>query len=169
MHIIGRHPGAVWKKTDFQIHTPRDTNWQGSSPLPGGRTDHEAARELWADDFVEQCVLKGLDAIAITDHHDIAFYPYVARAIERSAAAKGRLWLFPGVEVTCQDAVQCLILFDEGTKHDVTNRIFGLMPKVAAPDHELGRAPQADVCGKDIADFIGSVECPPFHRTCRLG
>lgn len=156
MHTIGRHPGAVWKKTDFQIHTPRDTNWQGSSPLPGGRTDHEAARELWADDFVEQCVLKGLDAIAITDHHDIALYPYVARAIERSADANGRIWLFPGVEVTCQDAVQCLILFDEGTKHDVTNRIFGLMPKVAAPDHELGRAPQADVCGKDIADFIGS-------------
>lgn len=157
MHTKGRHPGAVWKKTDFQIHTPRDFNWSGSGPLPGGTLESEAARDEWADEFVGRCLEKGIDAIAVTDHHDVALYPYVARAIERSTAARDKIWLFPGVEVTCQDAVQCLILFDEGTGHDVTLRIFGIMPRVATPDLNLGRAPQADVCGKDIADFIGSV------------
>lgn len=154
MHDKGKHPGAVWKKTDFQIHTPRDPQWQGSGPLPGGTEETEAARELWADEFVECCLHKDIDAIAITDHHDIAFYPYIERAIERSAAAKGLLWIFPGVEVTCQDAVQCLMLFDQGTAPDVIRRIFGLMPKVVEPNPNLGRAPQADVCGKDIRQFL---------------
>ncbi|MGR9408064.1 TrlF family AAA-like ATPase [Rhizobium leguminosarum] len=154
MYAKGRHPGAIWKKTDLQIHTPRDAQWAGSGPLPGGTEETETARERWADNFVEQCLQKGLEAIAIADHHDIAFYPYVERAIQRSSAAKGRLWLFPGVEVTCQDAVQCLMLFDQGIGADVTRRIFGLMPKVVEPSADLGRAPQADVCGKDIREFL---------------
>ena len=24
----GMHPGAVWKRADLQIHTPRDPQWQ---------------------------------------------------------------------------------------------------------------------------------------------
>ncbi|WP_376776652.1 TrlF family AAA-like ATPase [Rhizobium leguminosarum] len=154
MHAKGRHPGAVWKKTDFQVHTPRDSMWRGSGPLPGGLAEAEAARDEWADVFVEQCLQKEIDAVAITDHHDVVMYPYVERAILRSDKARGSLWLFPGVEITCQDAVQCLILFDEGTGHAVTKRIFGKMPKIAEPDADLGRAPQAEVCGVEIDEFV---------------
>jgi hypothetical protein len=118
--------------------------------------ENEAGRDLWADKFVQQCLLKSIDAIGITDHHDIVMYPYVERAISRSEAAKGKLWLFPGIEVTCQDAVQCLILFDVSTEPSVTKRIFGKMPRVAEPDANLGRAPQADVCGVGIDDFIAA-------------
>ena len=30
----GQHPGATWRKCDFQCHTPRDRHWVGVS-LPG--------------------------------------------------------------------------------------------------------------------------------------
>ncbi|MBS0473077.1 MAG: AAA family ATPase [Proteobacteria bacterium] len=152
----GRHPGAVWRKTDLQIHTPRDAGWSGSPALAGGDNAKEAARESWADHFVAECLKRELAAIAITDHHDIVLYPYIQRAIERSQAAREVLWLFPGMEITCDDSVQCLTLFDQGTPPDVLRRLFGLMPKVAEPSADLDRAPQAILCGKDIKDFLGA-------------
>ena len=153
----GRHPGAVWRKTDFQIHTPRDAGWTGSRSLPGGSEDSERAREAWADDFVAACIKRGIGAIAITDHHDIVMYPYVARAIERSPSAKSTLWLFPGMEVTCNDSVQCLILFDQGTDPVVAGRLFGKMPAIAVPDPNAPQAPQTQLCGRGVKEFIGDV------------
>ncbi|PBB29609.1 TrlF family AAA-like ATPase [Mesorhizobium sp. WSM3882] len=156
-HAKGHHPGAVWRKTDFQIHTPRDPGWTGGGGLPGGSEEKELAREAWADEFVAACLKRDIGAIAITDHHDIVMYPYVARAIERSPAAKSRLWLLPGMEVTCNDSVQCLILFDQDTPTGVIDRLFGMMPKVPAPDPLAARAPQASLCGKDIEDLLGAI------------
>ncbi|TPL88549.1 PHP domain-containing protein [Mesorhizobium sp. B2-3-12] len=153
----GHHPGAVWRKTDFQIHTPRDAGWTGGGGLPGGSEEKELAREAWADEFVAACLKRDIGAIAITDHHDIVMYPYVARAIERSHTAKPTLWLLPGMEVTCNDSVQCLILFDQGTPTGVIGRLFGMMPRVPAPDPHAAKAPQASLCGKDIEDLLGSI------------
>ncbi|MBZ9769983.1 AAA family ATPase [Mesorhizobium sp. CA6] len=153
----GRHPGAVWRKTDFQIHTPRDAGWSGSRSLAGGTEELEEARETWADDFVSACLQRGIGAIAITDHHDIVMYPYVARAIMRSPDARGKLWLFPGMEVTCNDSVQCLILFDQSTEYKVVERLFGKMPSIAAPDPQVEKAPQTQLCGRDLKDLIGDL------------
>lgn len=153
----GRHPGAVWRKTDLQIHTPRDAQWRGSPNLPGGEAELEAAREAWADELVAESLKRGLGAISITDHHDIVMYPYVARAISRLACERDSLWLFPGMEVTCDDAVQCLILFDQGTPPDVLRRLFGLMPRIQEPNAEDQHAPQTQLCGKDIKEFLGAV------------
>jgi len=152
----GRHPGAVWRKTDFQVHTPRDAGWTGSAPLPGGDATREVAREKWADDFVAECLKRDLFAVAITDHHDIIFFPYVERAIARSSEAKDKLWLFPGMEITCNDSVQCLMLFDQGTKPDVLRRLFGIFPKVTEPPANDAQAPQTVLIGKDIKEFLGA-------------
>lgn len=157
-HKKGRHPGAVWRKTDLQIHTPRDPNWSGSPSLPGGAAEAEAARDKWADTFVAECLKRGLGAIAITDHHDVVMYDYVRRAIDRSHAAKTSLWLFPGMEVTCDDSVQCLILFDQNTDQAILERLFGgHLLKIMRPDAQLECAPQAALCGKNIAEFLGSL------------
>ncbi len=155
--IKGRHPGAEWRKTDFQVHTPRDAGWSGSRSLPGGGDDDEKARDEWADEFVQACLKKGLGAIAITDHHDIVMYPYVERAIERSAAARDALWLFPGMEITCNDSVQCLILFDQGSEWNEVRRIFGKMPAIAEPDKDAAQAPQTKLCGRDVKALIGDL------------
>ena len=152
----GRHPGAVWRKTDFQAHTPRDAGWRGSPPLAGGDAAKEASRDKWADDFVAACLKRDLFAVAITDHHDIVFFPYVERAIARSADAKDKLWLFPGMEITCNDSVQCLMLFDQGTPPEVLRRLFGLFPNVTEPPANSEQAPQTVLTGKDIKEFLGA-------------
>lgn len=156
-HQKGHHPGATWRKTDLQIHTPRDAGWTGSRHLPGGTPESEVEREGWADTFVQVCVERGLNAIAITDHHDLVMIPYVERAIARSPIAKNLLWMFPGMEITCNDAVQCLILFDKGTGPEVMGRLFGKMPAIEAPNQVEPRAPQTQLCGRDVKDFIGDV------------
>lgn len=116
---------ASWKKCDFQVHSPRDPNWVGARPVGSGEVDPatgqpvlpaqiEAARAQWADEFVGQCADRGLQAVALTDHHEMIMIPYVMRAISsRMKADPGfSLWLFPGMELTCRGGVQCIILFD---------------------------------------------------------
>lgn len=154
---LGMHPGALWKKCDFQIHTPRDPQWKGGPDLPGGSAEAEAAREAWADLFVQECRSRHLTAIGVTDHHDFCLIPYIQAAIAR-AGCKDELWLFPGTEVTCSDAVQCLVLFDADSHSAVWHRLFGgHLQSIAAPDPDATHNPQASVCGKDIGQFIESV------------
>lgn len=152
----GMHPGAVWKRTDLQIHTPRDPQWQGSPNLAGGTAEMETTRAAWADRLVQHCLDQKFGAIALTDHHDACFVVYVTEAIER-AGAGNRLWLFPGMEVTCGDSVQCLVLFDTGTPPTTVARLYGGHLNVAEPDRSAARAPQAVPCGKDLKDFFASV------------
>lgn len=161
MFAKGMHPGAIWKRTDLQIHTPRDPQWQGSAHLIGGTPDAESARDNWADGFVAQCIANGLGAIAITDHHDACFVPYVAAAIDRLPAGTSHLWLFPGMEVTCRDAVQCLILFDQGTPFETLRRLFGGHLNIAEPGLDAATNPQAVECGQAIEDFFKNVARDP--------
>jgi chromosome segregation protein len=114
---------ASWRKCDFQLHTPRDPNWQGKRPVglgdetdsgPATQADVDAARETWATKFVDMCAKRDLRAIAITDHHEMVMIPYVQSAIAQRLSEEPNfdLWLFPGMELTCRNGVQCLILFD---------------------------------------------------------
>jgi hypothetical protein len=158
MYPKGLHPGATWRKCDFQIHTPRDPQWSGSPSLPGGAATDEQARDAWSDRFVNHCVGSGLMAIAITDHHDFCFVEYVRRAVARLPDPSKGPWVFPGVEVTCDDAVQCLVLFDANTQVDAWHRLFGgHLLTIQAPDADTATNPQARGCGKIIANFIQGI------------
>jgi chromosome segregation protein len=66
--------GAHFFRCDLQIHTPRDVNWDGS----GAVTDDE--RREYAKAFVAACRAKGIQAVAITDHHDVVFFKYIREA-----------------------------------------------------------------------------------------
>lgn len=157
-YLPGLHPGATWRRTDLQIHTPRDPQWSGSPHLPGGDEASEAAREAWADEFVQACLARGLTAIAITDHHDFCFVPYVRRAIARSPEAAAKIWLYPGAEVTCRDAVQCLVLFDSEAAEPLWDRLFGgHLQNVDKPDGGAAKNPQATECGRDVEAFLRGV------------
>ena len=122
---------AFWRKCDFQVHTPRDPNWTGARPVGLGEPiettgaaataqDVNAARELWAKEFVDQCVAKSLEAVALTDHHEMIMMPYVRKEIEerRKAGPEFDLWLFPGMELTARGGKQCLIIFDADLSED---------------------------------------------------
>jgi len=67
--------GAHFYKCDFQVHTPRDTGWTGGDAVSDGE------RKAYAEELILACRQKGLGAIAITDHHDFAFFSYVKRRL----------------------------------------------------------------------------------------
>jgi len=105
--------GAHFYKCDFQVHTPRDIRWQGA----GAVTDEE--RRAYAEEFVASCRTKGLSAVAITDHHDMAFFKFIRDAALAETSEDGqtlpveqRLVVFPGMELTLGIPCQALIIFD---------------------------------------------------------
>lgn len=94
--------GAHFYRCDLQVHTPRDREWKGADRV----TAEE--RRAYAESLVEACRDKGLQAIAITDHHDMAFAGIVRQAAQEEAGEGGkplprgkRLVVFPGMELTC--------------------------------------------------------------------
>lgn len=153
----GLHPGATWRKCDFQVHTPRDAGWVGSPHLPGGSPEHEDARLDWARQLVAECERRGITAIAITDHHDYAFVSYVQEAAEerRRREPAFDLWVFPGLEVTCDDDVQCLVLVDVGAG-DLLNRILSKhdLPRI---DTNAAMGPSVRPCGARLEEFIRTI------------
>lgn len=159
----GSHPGAQWRKCDFQIHTPRDKDW-GGLRSPSDLTDLDGARKEWAEHFVKECVARGLGAISVTDHHDTLFVPLIQDAIE-CLGLQDQLWFFPGVEVTCNDASQCLLLFDPKTQRAVLQRLFGgHLNSVVEPADHLVKIGPVTPCGRNIVEFIDEVHTDAVLR-----
>ena len=120
--------GAHFYKTDFQIHSPRDTLWVGD-----GRTIWQHRKPLsdgerlsFARGFITKCRELGIQAVGITDHHDICFIKYFqVAAQEENDGSEIPAWdsvliqpeeqkpiIFPGIEVTLEVPCQCIILLD---------------------------------------------------------
>jgi chromosome segregation protein len=124
--------GARFYRTDFQVHTPRDPQWNGARP----KTPDE--RREWAQKLVAACRAVGLDAVAITDHHDTVMYPYVREAAEGEVDAAGeavpaekRVVVFPGIELTLALPCQALVLFDA----DLPLESLALLPGALGSHH----------------------------------
>lgn len=103
--------GAHFVKTDLQVHSPRDPNWKLKCS-----TDVE--RDQFAREFIAACRDAGLGAVAITDHHDFCFVPYIRAAAEAEVGPDGkhvpaerRVVVFPGLELTLEVPCQALLLF----------------------------------------------------------
>ena len=120
--------GAHFSRCDFEVHTPRDTNWQGA------RAVADDDRERYAREFVSACRMKGLGAVAITDHHDFVLFPYIKDA---AAAEKGvdgeqladheRLVVFPGLELTLGVPCQAILILDAGFPIDRLNSVLEIL------------------------------------------
>ncbi len=111
--------GAIYRKCDFQAHTPRDDNFSGSEYI----TDEE--RKSYAKRFIAACRTKGVDAVAITDHHDLVFYNYIKQASNEETDKDGglvpehkRIIVFPGMELTLDVPCQALLIFDSNLEID---------------------------------------------------
>ncbi len=111
--------GAEFRKSDFQVHSPRDAGWDGPRPEDGlvnpSADQLMATREAYCKNFIKKCVSEGLRAVAITDHHE-GVYAYIAlqtkAKMEQEKGQQIDLWIFPGMELTCKDSCQALIIFD---------------------------------------------------------
>jgi len=111
--------GAHFYRCDLQVHTPRDANWHGRKPVTA--TD----RSKFAEDFIRACRSKGVGAVAITDHHDVAFFPYIRAAALAELLPSGesiptneRIVVFPAVELTLGVPCQALLILDADFPED---------------------------------------------------
>lgn len=112
--------GSHYFRCDFQVHSPRDINWNGPRPIS------EEERKTYADSFIKACREKGLHAVAITDHHDIAFFRFIKYASENELAESGipiqeneRIIVFPGMELTLGVPCQALLVLDSNFPQDL--------------------------------------------------
>lgn len=105
--------GTHFYRVDFQVHSPRDLEWVGPRPI-----EYEARMEH-ARDFVRTCRQKGIQAVAITDHHDICFVKYYQLAAQEDHGALTAITpqlqdpvIFPGIELTLKIPCQVIVLLD---------------------------------------------------------
>jgi type III restriction enzyme len=163
---------AFWRKCDFQIHTPRDPNWSGARPVGLGEViketganataqDVDAARAKWAAEFIEACVARGLEAVALTDHHEMIMVPYLQKALAERKKAGGDfdLWLFPGMELTASGGVQCLILFDADLSEEWKKQAQGKLGIIYADlDEKSAKGPKVTQITCNYADIGGLLD-----------
>lgn len=112
--------GAHFHRCDFQVHTPRDIQWSGAKCVA------PEERQAYAAKLVAACRERRLDAIAVTDHHDMLFAAYVQRAAAEETDTEGkplgereRLVVFPGMELTLGVPCQALLIFDSSFPEDL--------------------------------------------------
>lgn len=141
--------GAHFHKCDFQVHTPRDINWSGDRAI----TDEQ--RKAYSADFIQACRDKKLDAVAITDHHDFAFFRYIKDASVNELDTNGellaaveRITVFPGIELSLSvPPCQALLILDSDFPVEALHRILTKLSLVPAPDEEYRTANTERIAG----------------------
>ncbi|TIW04001.1 MAG: hypothetical protein E5V77_01880, partial [Mesorhizobium sp.] len=133
--------GAHYHRCDFQVHSPRDRQWTGADRVS------DADRITYATTLVEACREKGLSAIAITDHHDMTFVPFVKRAALAETDAGGvplppeqRLIVFPGIELTLAVPCQAILILDADFEENRFGAVLTALAINPAPDNEAKTA-----------------------------
>ena len=95
--------GLKYKKMDLHVHTPASHDFKN--------------KEITPEQIVEHCQSIGLDAIAITDHNTGEYIDKIKEA------AKGKVIIFPGVEISCvggQSGIHIIGIFDvDKTTRDI--------------------------------------------------
>lgn len=134
--------GAHFYRCDLQVHTPRDINWTGGDCIS------ENERCAYAAQLVQACRERGIQAIAITDHHDMAFVRYVRTAAGEETDQEGealppekRLVVFPGMELTLGVPCQALLIFDASLPDDLFSLAMTALTITPAPDGDAKTAP----------------------------
>lgn len=134
--------GAHFFRCDFQVHTPRDIRWTGSECI----SDED--RRGYAALLIEACRERGLQGLAITDHHDMLFAKYVRDAAAEETDAEGlpllkeqRIVVFPGMELTLGVPCQALIVFDAEFPDDLFSLAMTALAITPSPSSDSRTAP----------------------------
>lgn len=150
--------GAHFYKCDFQVHTPRDRGWTGDDAV----TSEE--RKLYAEELIHACREKELNSIAITDHHDFAFFPFVRKAAQDELDDNGqtipegmRVVVFHGIELTLTAPnCQALLILDADFPENLFPSVLAALSISPAPLEDskhatIQRIPQSVV--KDLTEL----------------
>lgn len=163
--------GAHFHKCDFQVHSPRDINWTGNRfgvnpDQIEGLTEEEKAdiirrRIAFSKEYLQIARDRGLNAIAITDHHDVAFVKVIRSVAESdnlehvlNGEPEKCITVFPGIELTLNNPIcQCLLIFDSKIpdQHlDTALAMFGIIP---SNEFERETAPTERISTEQISDL----------------
>lgn len=147
--------GAHFYKCDFQVHSPRDTQWNG------GEAVTDAERKTYAEEFIQACRTKGLDAVAITDHHDFAFFPYIKKAAQNEVDDFGspipddkKIIVYPGIELTLTAPnCQVLLLLDTNFPENLFQSVLATLAITPAPTTDAKHATVQRVPQNVVSDL----------------
>jgi chromosome segregation protein len=153
--------GAHFVKADLQVHTPRDPNWKLSCAT-------DESREQFANEFVAACREAGLGAVAITDHHDFGFVPWIRKAAQEERDDDGdllqfasQLVVFPGLELSLAVPCQALLIFSADFPDDRLSAVLEKLGIDPAPT-EAGKAKEPTQLGfesfKSLYDRLDETE-----------
>lgn len=120
--------GAKYYKCDFQIHTLRDLNWQGPFHCLNDR-------KAFAEALIADCRRKNIQAIAITDHHDLCLWRFIHNAADQELDSSGhpflpndRVIVFPGIELTLSNpCCQALLILDPDLEDRMISYVLGAL------------------------------------------
>ena len=133
--------GAHFHRCDFQVHTPRDRQWAGADRISAEE------RYAYATSLVDSCRERGIDAIAVTDHHDLTFVPYIKRAAADETDADGlaltlekRLVVYPGIELTLAVPCQAIMILDADFEENRFEAVLTALAITPAPEADAKTA-----------------------------
>ena len=156
MSFMPTDKGAHFHKSDFQVRSPRDLNWSGQEAV----TPDE--RKLYAEELIQACRAKGLTAIAITDHHDFAFFPYVRKAAQDELDGAGKpipdnekIVVFPGLELTLTSpACQALLILDANFPENLLASVLTALSITPAQPDAGKHAPVQRIPQNVVSDLV---------------
>ena len=129
--------GTHFYRCDFQVHSPRDLAWKGSS------YSEPDDRKTYAEAFIKACREKGLDAVAITDHHDFCFFKYFLNAAKNEKKEDGtnvpdaeKLIVFPGLELTLNIPCQAIVILDSDFPDTLLSQVLTVLAITPSSDLE---------------------------------
>ncbi|MCM4156901.1 TrlF family AAA-like ATPase [Gramella sp. AN32] len=141
--------GAHFYRCDFQVHSPRDIAYTGNkyglsseeieNITPEQKEKITLEREQFSKEYLQKIREAGLNAIAMTDHHDVVFVKQLRKVAEiQNQEFKSNsefdkvITVFPGIEMSLANPVsQCIIIFDSDfsdTNLDSVINFFGINP-----------------------------------------
>lgn len=122
--------GAHFYRCDFQVHSPRDRNWTGQkfgvnqedldNLTPEQKQQIVDDKIQFSKEYLDKIRNAGLNAVAITDHHDVISVKLIRKVAEDENQAfiatsqfEKVVKIFPGIELSLSNpASQCIIIFD---------------------------------------------------------
>jgi len=141
--------GAHFYRCDFQVHSPRDIAYTGNkyglSPeeieniTPEQKEKITLERDQFSKEYLQKIRDAGLNAIAMTDHHDVVFVKQLRKVAElqnqefkSNSEFEKIITVFPGIEMSLANPVsQCIIIFDfdfSDSNLDSVLNFFGINP-----------------------------------------
>ena len=163
--------GAHFFKCDFQVHTPRDINWTGRKfgfnpdQIPTLAEDEivelNDERIQFAHEYLQKIRQAGLNAVAITDHHDMVFAKIIRKVAEEENVIfkqQGEnnkiVTVFPGVELTLANPIcQCILIFDSDFLDSNLDSILSILGITQSNKFEKLTIPTTRISTEHIADL----------------